>query len=761
MLRMTACLCVLAALLAIGARSLAAPPRRSAPAVVLTDKAVERAMKRAAEYLWLQQDPNGSFKDGTNGRYPFGASSLATYALLASGQSHQSDQMIKALNFLGANKDATGQPCSKTYSLGLRANVWLLASRKVGEKGGSDRGKFRKLLMRDADKLFKSTKDGSYGYDSRGMRRSSGDNSNSQYGLLGVWAAAQADVEIPLAYWNLVMKHWVGCQDGSGGWGYRGPGQAKGTMTAAGVASLFVCFDNIHYEEFIQCKGGTDFAPIKRGLDWLEKNFSKGRGWGGGGYYLYGIERVGLASGYKYFGKIDWYKSGATGILKSQRPDGGWGSVVETSFRLLFLSRGRHPVPFNKLQFDGDWNNRPRDLAGLTRWARTVFERPLNWQIISLRAPVTEWHDAPLLYISGSKKPTFSEEDIAKLREYVHQGGTIFTVTECNGMRFRKAMRELYSKLFPNYELARCGPDHPIYSREYGWKQLRNRPIFWTVSNGVRPLVIHTDEDLAKAWQLRMYKTQRHAFEGPMNVVVYVAGLGKSLRSRGVSHWPSPVGTRPGKSVKLARLQFNGNYDPEPLAIKRFSLMMAAEANTHVEIIGPITIPELADSGAKVATLTGTGTLKLDNAEQAALKQFVAAGGTLVIDAAGGNEAFGDSARTILAEMYGPIALGRLLTLSPLYTRAGMEVKRVRYRKRTQLRLRTSEPRLRAVLVDQRPGVIFSAEDLSAGLLGYGGRAIDGYTPGAAFVLMRNIVLMAMDQGADEPKPKAPGKGGK
>jgi len=757
MFRMTPWLCVLSLVCWLPVWSPAAPPRRPV-GTILTDEAVEKAVAGAVKYLWSQQEANGSFSSGTNGGYPFGASSLATYALLASGESHQSDRMLKALAFLAADKGPDGKPCSKTYSLGLRANVWLLADRKTGK--GLDRtrsrGKYRKYLIRDAEKLYKSTKDGSYGYGSLGLGRSSGDNSNSQYGLLGVWAAALANVEVPMRYWQLVMKHWVGCQDGSGGWGYRGPGATKGTMTAAGVASLYVCFDNLYYKQFIACKGETDFAPIKRGLDWLEKNFGGGGGWGGGGYYLYGIERVGLASGYKYFGKVDWYKSGATGILKTQRPDGGWGSLVETSFRLLFLSRGRHPVPFNKLQFDGDWNNRPRDLAGLTRWARGIFERPMNWQIISLKAPVREWHDAPLLYISGAKKPTFSDGDIEKLRQYVHQGGTIFTVTECSGTAFRKGMRDLYTKLFPNYELTRCGPDHPIYSKELGHFPLRGRPSFWIVSNGVRPLVIHADEDLAKAWQLRTYRTQRHAFEGPINALVYVADSIKSLRSRGVSHWPeAPTGDRASKTVKLARLQYNGNYDPEPLATRRFALMMARETKTRIEAVGPIKIADLASSGAKVATLTGTGRLRLTAAEQAALQAYVAGGGTLVIDAAGGNEAFADSARATLAEMYGQDALGRLSLLSPIYRLAGMELKRVRYRNRTYKRVRTVEPRLRAVLVNERPGVIFSGEDLTAGLVGCSGRAIEGYEPRSAFLLMRNIVLTATAE-APKGKPTAP-----
>ncbi len=752
-------LCALALLAVFGVASVSGAPGRkpgarrrySTRGTALSDEAIEKAIAEGVDFLWSLQRRDGSFGDGQHEKkYPFGPSALATYALLASEESAQSDKMLKALGYLSGNKDPEGKPCTKTYSLGLRANVWLLAEKQR-------RGKYRKYLIADSRQLVRSTKRGAYHYDATGTGVSAAggkrridrwDNSNSQYGLLGVWAAAQADVEIGRTYWQAVMKHWTSTQNDDGGWGY-GTSAAnqgsRGTMTAAGLASVFVCFDNINYQQFITCKGNAEFGPIQKGLAWLDRNYSKGGGdarFNMGGYYLYGIERVGLASGYKYFGKTDWYKVGATGILRSQAGGGSWsgrrGSLAETAFNLLFLIRGRHPVLFNKLQFSGDWNNRPRDLAGLTRWVGRNFERTVNWQIINITAPVEEWHDAPLLYISGATKPDFSDEDVKKLRRFVYQGGTLFCVVECGGVPFKKAMLELYGKLFSNYELSRCGPDHPIYSAQF---PLTGRPGFSIVSNGVRPLVIHTDEDLPRAWQLRSWHTQKHAFSGPLNAVVYVADSLGNLRSRGVSHWPpAPTGQRK-RSVTLARLRYNGNFQPEPLAYTRFARMMAATTDTDVKVVGPVKISELSSSGAQIAVMTGTGRLALSAADQAALKAFAAAGGTLVIDAAGGNQAFADSAREHLLEMYGPDALGRLSILSDIYAQPGMEIKKARYRRKTYLRLRTTEPRLRAVLVDGRPAVLFSPEDITAGLVGCTARTIDGYDPRSAFEIMRNIVL--------------------
>ena len=59
----------------------------------------------------------------------------------------------------------------------------------------------------------------------------------------------------------------------------------------------------------------------------------------------------------------------------------------------------------NKVQYEvgnkkeANWNQRPRDLANLSRYIGKQTERELNWQIVNLKAPVEELHDAPILYI--------------------------------------------------------------------------------------------------------------------------------------------------------------------------------------------------------------------------------------------------------------------------------------------------------------------------------------------------------------------------
>ena len=756
------------------------PPRRQ-PAPDFNTK-VEQAIQDAIEFLWTRQDAKaGSWPSndmGSDGRavssseqYRVGPTALATYALLDAGVSPQDKRLEQALRWM------SGHAVTKVYSLGLRANAWEAANRTTKKK-------YRPQLVADAKRLVQAgSYYGRYYYDAKGPQTAADrqyDNSNSQFGVLGVWAAARdGSIEISTRYWTKVREHWLAQQDESGGWAYTAGERSRDpllpTMTTAGVATLYVCMDNLSGARYMSCRGDSkDFEPIQKGLTWLEERFDKNldgcKYWY---YYLYCMERVGLASGKKYFGTTDWYRAGTEKLLPRQK-EGKWGTsigVVDTSFALLFLVRGRHPVLVNKLQYEGDWNNRPRDLASLTRWISKMYEKPVNWQIVDVRTPVPEWHDAPILTIAGSKAPTFSAEEIAKLRAYVQQGGTIFSAVECAGRPFHAGIRQVYARMFPEYKLEELPKDHPIYSTHF---PLKGTPTLSAISNGVRPLVIHCDADLPASWQLRNTVTQAPAFRIMANLYMYITPMGQ-LRPRTTSTWPVPTDTPLLASARVARIRHDGNCNPEPLALVRLQRMMGNECLIDLGVTGPIAATDLPKSKASVAFLTGTKAFTLSAADIAALKRFTETGGVLVIDAAGGatvekdpatqtlkSVGFAASAEALLEQLYPGVALTPLSSHDPLLTVPQYPIERTGYRAGTRKRLgMSSRPNLRAVEVDRVLRVLYSREDLTAGLLGYAGAHVDGYTPGAAYDIARNVILHVATRSPSTPEPDKPPKTGK
>ena len=724
-------------------------------ATKVPDQAVEKAIQKGIEFLWAKQFNDGcwpayDFPEG--GTYPVGPTALVAYALLESGVKPQDPRMVKALNWLERHDS------QMTYCLAFRASAFASAARKNKN--------YLKPLAKDVERLYQATMpDGGHTYyaTERAMTDKEraalfqiiggiSDPSNSQYALLAAWAGSNVGVEVPRRYWDLAMNYWVKMQSRDGGWGYqpRLRAESYGSMTVAGLASLYVCMDNLYAARYADCGVVADVPAIKRGLDWLEKDFptTLQRNRHFLYYYLFGIERVALASGYKYFGKTDWYQMGAQALLDKQANDGSWISpswgcgsdITATSYAVLFLIRGREAVIFNKLQSRGDWNNRPRDLATLTRWLSYTLESPVHWQIIGLDIPVSEWHDAPILYLGGCKAPSFTDEEIDKLRQFVFQGGVIFSCTEGAGAGFRDGIRKVYQKMLPKLELTPLPADHPIYSIQY---KLYGKPKFHMITNGIRPLVIHTDEDMPRCWQLNQNATARWAFEAGANIYIYVTAK-TPLRYRGTSFWVEQPPAPAGPVVKLVRLKYAGDYDPEPLAYTRFARLMSRDVGVQVEPTEPMDIAQLPDGSARIAVLTGTTSFKLTDEEKEALKKYVRAGGMLVMDAAGGSKSFLESAQQLLIGMFGLEAVKVAGEDSPIHRLKGMEIQKVKFTPAARQRLgEKPHSEFSVVKVGERIGVVLSPEDITGALLGPPSIMNCGYEGETAFQLMRNLVLLA------------------
>ncbi len=359
------------------------------------------------------------------------------------------------------------------------------------------------------------------------------DNSNSCYGLFGVWCGAESGIPIPQPYWIKAEQHWLNCQLPTAQWGYDGR-QNSGSyaMTVGGAASLLAAYDYLDAPEQAKNAGKDPYSqPLAMALAWLEKGDNSvdvGRGPVQYlGYNLFGLSRAALACGYRHFGAHDWYRELAAKTIASQFPNGAWGrkpdgndTLIDTAYVVLFLSRGRQPVMVNKLRFDGSWNNRARDVANLSRFASIELERPLRWQVVGIDRPWKDWADAPVLFISSHQPPKLTDDQCARLREYALAGGTIFTHADGGSASFNTFADALAKQLFPGSTLAPLPRDHALYTINY---RLANKPELRAVTSGKRILMLHSPRDLTQTWQSRDL-SNRAGFELGVNLYVYVVG---------------------------------------------------------------------------------------------------------------------------------------------------------------------------------------------------------------------------------------------
>lgn len=781
---------------------------------VLTDKMVDDAIRKGAKWLLSQFDAKNNWVTGVSEKmkddeaYGGGLQALAVYALMQSGLALPAgDDLHKELDLKGPGMTAKIDAMAKidlskgrhgTYAYGLRATALALyitslpdlSNQKERTPLQDKRDAAKALLMNDAAWCVMATNNGGYTYpkmkDSpkdikeleayylklkreKKLPVANGgyDNSNAQYGLLGAWSAAEAEIEIPSLYWYLVANHWMSKQLPNGQWTYSDGNERGGTinMTAAGLASMLVTHEYIEPALMSGSVGREPYnVPIKKGLAWFETG-NNGIS-AGGGYGVYGVERVGLASGFKFFGQHDWYRTYAQRIIKAQGADGSWkagghGPVVEASYNLLFLSRGRHPILMNKLRFDGDaktpgfWANRPRDAANLAKTLSKKTERPLNWQVINVATPWEQWLDSPLMTIASHQPFKFSPEELTKIRNYVEAGGILYVQADgSSGAIMDKWATQLCADLFKR-ELLNVPPNHPIYSNESVYKISPPVPLKMA-TNGSRILMVYSGIDMARFWQARDNSPKaRPYYEVAANLFYYSAGkLG--FRNRLETLHVAEPKVAPLATYGVARLSYPAEWDPEPGAWKRFTNVFWRTtgykiAPTEVKIaeLKPFDSAKKNDpTNIRFAHLTGTVKNLFKEDAVGAVKAFVESGGVLFVDVAGGSNPFDESAQALIKQAFPEAALQAVPNTHPII--AGGAPGMIDLSQRRVLRPVVIEKLGRQhgplmMLTAGKGAVVFSPLDVSSGLLGTNTGGIYGYEANYSQDLMQNLILWAQD----------------
>ncbi|MHC4415486.1 MAG: hypothetical protein ACYS0G_09400 [Planctomycetota bacterium] len=754
----------------------------------LTDEHVQKAIGAIVEDLYARKDPTSFWEPARvptgESRQTGGYTALTVLALLHAGQTYQDPRLRDAVASLEqAEMDGT-------YARAVRANVWAMLPPR-----------FHDRLVADTRWLIDgfSEKAGGWTYQQTPTttRR---DNSITQYGALAWWEAAKRGVPVDRRYWRLLEEHFLDMQLADGGWNYKGDGPATGSMTAAGLATLFITQDFLHAQEFVtvdRARAPRYQQAIDRGLEWMRRNFSPTENPGRDEYffyYLYGVERVGLASGYKYFGTHDWFREAAAELLArlcrwdaasgtmsvNERiggmPRGARVRVRHLAFGLLFLSRGRVPVAINKLQTpDVAWNNRPRDVANFTRWLSDKTESALNWQIVSIDAEPHEWLDAPLLYLAsherlpwlarppsdddeaagGDRRLSRRRDPLEKLKRYLDLGGLLVAATDGSSPAFGQSIEQAGTLMYPRHEWRTLEPDHWVYTLL--WPVRGKRPTLRGLSNGVRELIIISPAtDFSAAFQVRATETQS-VYMPAAHLYLFASEMNRP-RPRLARHFsaPYPPPGGPGSErapddgapVTIVRAEHAGNWNPEPQALPVFAATSAESQQMTIEIVdcALADIDEL-DPPPTLVVVNGIGPHDFTAPEREAIRAHVRAGRVILFETPGGRGAFTRFAERACTEIFAqPI---RPLFRSRIITGAGLpqaaRLTRVDYRPYALevFAARETTPRLRGMLIDGQPRVLFSREDISHALLDQPCWGVVGYTHPAAHRLLGNILRHA------------------
>jgi hypothetical protein len=328
-----------------------------------TEEQVVKARERGVEFLKqkLRSDGSWDFKD-----HDVGITALATIALIENGVATTDPAVQRGYEFV--KKGTTG--LKNTYDLALvtvmltrmgdrrdRPQIKTLAARLIA--GQMDSGGWHYSCPGqelDAEKALREPS--SLPKPKEGF----GDNSCTQFAVLGLWVASRAGVNIdkPL---SKVARRFNKTQLDDGGWSYvmdsKNPNASGASMTGAGLFCLAVAEATQIRESLKSGKRTETPDGPASGKSLLEsKVFSRGlkrtgefvRGVGPGSprYFLWSVERIGVLLGLEKMGDVDWFQRGADSLLKTQREDGGWPSahadadkdgIADTCLALLFLRK--------------------------------------------------------------------------------------------------------------------------------------------------------------------------------------------------------------------------------------------------------------------------------------------------------------------------------------------------------------------------------------------------------------------------------------
>jgi len=754
------------------------------------------AIEAGQKSLIRQQNRDGTWPNPTYSGNQVGLTSLATLALITSGLPPEHDAVKRGISWL---KRPEVDP-EATYDLAM-AIMALAAS-----DDPTVRGKIGKLAFRLEELQNRGTAAGAWGY----RDTSHWDNSNTQFAILGLREAADVGIQIDRDVWQRSQDHFLKNQIGpvdlpnGSAWQYTPGGGPTGSMTVAGIASLSITRTMLDSDKNVGPDGVIDCCrlqnepvdlAIESGIRWLSTHFRVRTNPGSEHwplYYLYGLERAGRFTGQRFFGEHDWYREGAEFLVSTQNVrEGTWqtrqeDAVAGTSLALLFLSKGLSPVVINKLKYGPrnpqrgevigrDWNRHQRDISNLVDFTsrQPGWPRLLTWQVVDLQMAaagegVSALLQSPIQFLSGTDRPdVISGRELELLRNYLLQGGFLFSMQNCESADFDDGFRELVRKLFDGqYELQKLPPTHDIYRSEHVFPPDGHVPELWGVDVGCRTAIIYAPYDHACRWDkwMRFEPPRRpialrtqidRSMKLGLNVIAYATGRelqDKLQRPQSLS--PADLTRMSDGALTIARLRHTGGWDTAPNALRRLK-----QALESVNLDVASETPTLAATdptlfGFPLLYMHGRKNFQLSSDETTKLKEYLENGGFLFADACCGASQFDDSFRKMIEQCLGK-KLERIPMDDEIYRlELGYDIRRVRRRMPTSLpgqgglasEESTGEPYLEGIKIGDKYAVVYSKYDLSCALERQSSASCAGYPTEDAVKIAVNIVVYGLLQ---------------
>ncbi len=408
-----------------------------------------------------------------------------------------------------------------------------------------------------------------------------------------------------------------------------------------------------------------------------------------------------------------------------------------------------------------DWNLCPDDLAQLMRKAGRWFGLSYGSQAVSLNAFDGDPQTTPVLFLSGVRTMRPTDAQVKLLQEYLLRGGMVVFDSIAGSPYFLASARELAARLVPGEPLRPVPLDHPLFNMLADARTVAVprrpeivAPQFEGIYVGSRVACLVSPIGLGCGWDdhevplldQAVYYDVDSACRLGVNLVAYAVGYAEAARSEAR---PELFGMRderhPTDELVFAQLRHDGAWNVHPGAATALLRRLRAETSLGVSLKRVAVDPAREPLDAfPFLYMEGLDTFSWDERVRGALRQFLARGGTLLINNGLGLSTFDQAVRRELALLLPGSGLAPVPQDHPLLgaCRPAGEVRftpaAVKYNPPLE------GPLLEAIALDGDLRVIYSPLDLACAWSGCDYPLARAYEGPGGVALGMNLLVYAM-----------------
>jgi hypothetical protein len=408
-----------------------------------------------------------------------------------------------------------------------------------------------------------------------------------------------------------------------------------------------------------------------------------------------------------------------------------------------------------------DWNLCPGDLQQLMKAASDRLGVTYGADSFSLASFDGDPAAVPVLFFSGVRSIKFSPSDLDLLRRYVLRGGMIVADNIAGGPYFYQSFREAMEKAFPELSFRVLPEDHPLYHIMVDVNQVSypknlssHQPLLEGMYVYSRVGVLLSKYGLGCGWDghdvpllpQAVYYDVNSANKIGLNIAAYAVGYARIGRAEAKPELYGALDEkRPTDEFVFAQIKHDGAWNVESGGASRLLEELRKNTSLRVSLKRVPVQPGHDDlSSFTFLYLSGLDDFHWDAAAVTALKHFLDAGGTLLINNGLGLQTFDAAVRRELKKVLPDATLASLPPAHPVFNSLFKLTEAAYTPAASAARPALTRPYLEGITLNGDLKVIYSPIDLETGWQGLDPPLARAYQTDSALKLGVNIILYAM-----------------